>query len=253
MAAGGSQPARAGTRLRFERVAKSYGRVPVLREIDLDVPGGGTTCIVGPSGSGKSTLLRCANLMERPEQGRILLGGLDITARGVDVDAVRRRVGMVFQQSHLYPHLSVLDNVSLAPRRVLALAREPAEALAREQLRAVGLAGFEGRRPAELSGGQQQRVAIARALAMAPEVMLFDEATSALDPELVKGVLAVMRELARGGMTMLVVTHEMRFAREVSSQVVFVDAGRVLEVAPPDEFFDRPRHPRLRHFLDQVL
>ncbi|MDE2080961.1 MAG: amino acid ABC transporter ATP-binding protein [Burkholderiales bacterium] len=247
------RPRPAGTRVRFEQVGKSYGRVPVLQGIDLEVPGGSTTCIVGPSGSGKSTLLRCANLMERPERGHIWLGESDITAPGVDVDAVRQRVGMVFQHSHLYPHLGVLDNVSLALRQVRRMAREPAEALAREQLRAVGLEGLEGRRPADLSGGQQQRVAIARALAMAPEVMLFDEATSALDPELVKGVLAVMRELARRGMTMLVVTHEMHFAREVAGQVVFVDAGRVLEVAPPDEFFSRPKHPRLRHFLDQVL
>jgi len=242
-----------GTRVRFEQVGKAFGRVPVLHEVDLEVPGATTTCIVGPSGSGKSTLLRCANLMERPERGRILLGELDITAPGVDVNAVRRRVGMVFQHFQLFTHLSVLDNVSLALRRVRAMAREPAEAVAREKLRAVGLDGFEGRRPADLSGGQQQRVAIARSLAMEPEVMLFDEATSALDPELVKGVLAVMRDLALRGMTMLVVTHEMRFAREVAGQVVFVDGGRVLEVAPPDEFFDRPRNPRLRHFLEQVL
>jgi len=247
------KPGRGGTRVRFEQVCKAYGRVPVLHEIDLEVPGGTTTCIVGPSGSGKSTLLRCANLMERPESGRVLLGDLDITAPGVDIDTVRQRVGMVFQHFHLYPHLSVLDNVSLALRQVRAMGRQPAEALARVKLREVGLDGLEGRRPADLSGGQQQRVAIARSLAMEPEVMLFDEATSALDPELVKGVLGVMRDLAHAGMTMLVVTHEMRFAREVAGQVVFVDAGRVLEVAPPDEFFDRPRHPRLRHFLDQVL
>ncbi|MDE1928195.1 MAG: amino acid ABC transporter ATP-binding protein [Burkholderiales bacterium] len=242
-----------GTGVRLEQVSKSFGRVPVLHGVDLEVPGGTTTCIVGPSGSGKSTLLRCANLMERPERGRVLLGELDITAPGVDVDAVRQRVGMVFQHFCLFSPLSVLDNVSLALRQVRRMPREAAEAAAREQLRAVGLEGLEGRRPADLSGGQQQRVAIARSLAMAPEVMLFDEATSALDPELVKGVLAVMRDLARAGMTMLVVTHEMRFAREVAGQVVFVDAGRILEVAPPDAFFDRPRHPRLRHFLDQVL
>lgn len=239
--------------MRFEQVCLAYGRVPVLHSIDLEVPGGTTTCIVGPSGAGKSTLLRCANLMERPQSGRVRLGDLDITARGVDIDAVRQRVGMVFQHFHLYPHLCVLDNVTLALRQVRAMGRQPAEALARAKLREVGLADLEARRPADLSGGQQQRVAIARALAMEPEVMLFDEATSALDPELVKGVLGVMRELALAGMTMLVVTHEMRFAREVAGQVVFIDAGRVLEVAPPDEFFERPRHPRLRHFLDQVL
>jgi polar amino acid transport system ATP-binding protein len=239
-----------GASVRFEHVSKSFGPVAVLHDVVLDAPGGTTTCIVGPSGSGKSTLLRCANLLERPQSGRILLGEVDITAPGVDVDAVRTRVGMVFQHFHLYAHLSVLDNVALALRKVRAMDREQAEAAARAKLLEVGLGGLEGRRPADLSGGQQQRVAIARALAMEPDVMLFDEATSALDPELVKGVLAVMRELATAGMTMLVVTHEMRFAREVAGQVVFIDKGRVLEVAPPDGFFDRPR---LRHFLDQVL
>jgi polar amino acid transport system ATP-binding protein len=242
-----------GTRVRFDKVSKSYGRVAVLHEIELEAPRGTTTCIVGPSGSGKSTLLRCANLMERPESGRILFGEMDITAPGVDVDAVRARVGMVFQHFHLFSHLSVLDNVGLALRKVRRMSREQADAAAREKLRSVGLEGLEHRRPADLSGGQQQRVAIARAIAMEPEVMLFDEATSALDPELVKGVLAVMRDLARAGMTMIVVTHEMRFAREVAGQVVFIDAGRILERAPPDAFFDQPRHPRLRRFLEQVL
>ena len=242
-----------GTRVRFEKVSKSFGRVAVLHAIDLEAPRGTTTCIVGPSGSGKSTLLRCANLMERPESGRILFGEMDITAPGVDVDAVRARTGMVFQHFHLFSHLSVLDNVGLALRKVRGMSREQADAAAREKLRSVGLDGLEQRRPADLSGGQQQRVAIARAIAMEPEVMLFDEATSALDPELVKGVLAVMRDLARAGMTMIVVTHEMRFAREVAGQVVFIDGGRILERAPPDAFFDQPRHPRLRRFLEQVL
>jgi polar amino acid transport system ATP-binding protein len=242
-----------GTSLRFEHVSKSFGRVAVLRDVTLAIPGGMTTCIVGPSGSGKSTLLRCANLLERPQSGRILLGDADITAPGTDVDAVRARVGMVFQHFHLFSHLSVLDNVALALGKVRRMGRDEAEATARAKLDAVGLGGLEARRPADLSGGQQQRVAIARALAMEPEIMLFDEATSALDPELVKGVLAVMRDLARAGMTMVVVTHEMRFAREVAGQVVFIDHGEILELASPDEFFDRPRHPRLRHFLDQVL
>jgi polar amino acid transport system ATP-binding protein len=242
-----------GTRVRFERVSKSYGRVAVLHDIDLEAPGGTTTCIVGPSGSGKSTLLRCANLMERPQAGRILLDDLDITSPGVDIDKVRTRVGMVFQHFNLYAHLDVLANVSLALRMVRGMTRDEAEARARAKLLSVGLNGFEARRPQDLSGGQQQRVAIARSLAMEPEVMLFDEATSALDPELVKGVLAVMRDLAQGGMTMIVVTHEMRFAREVASQVVFMDGGKILEQGQPDEFFDRPRHPRLRHFLEQVL
>jgi polar amino acid transport system ATP-binding protein len=242
-----------GTSIRFEHVTKSFGRRPVLRDVMLDVPGGKTTCIVGPSGSGKSTLLRCANLLERPESGSILLAGVDITTPGTNVDVVRSRVGMVFQHFHLYPHLCVLDNVTLALCRVRGMPRDEAETMARAKLTAVGLDGFETRRPANLSGGQQQRVAIARALAMEPEVMLFDEATSALDPELVKGVLAVMRDLADAGMTMIVVTHEMRFAREVAGQVVFIDKGRIVELGPPAEFFDRPSHPRLRHFLDQVL
>ncbi|HXZ48852.1 MAG TPA: amino acid ABC transporter ATP-binding protein [Usitatibacter sp.] len=242
-----------GTSIRFEHVSKSFGRVAVLNDVVLRVPGGMTTCIVGPSGSGKSTLLRCANLLERPDSGSVLLGERDITAPGVDVDAVRARIGMVFQHFHLFAHLSVLDNVTLALRKVRGLGRERARELARSKLDSVGLGGLEGRRPADLSGGQQQRVAIARALAMEPEVMLFDEATSALDPELVKGVLAVMRDLATAGLTMIVVTHEMRFAREVARQVVFIDQGRIVEQATPDEFFDRPRHPRLRHFLEQVL
>jgi polar amino acid transport system ATP-binding protein len=234
-------------------VSKSFGRVPVLRDVVLEAPGGATTCIVGPSGSGKSTLLRCANLLERPESGRILVGGTEITAPGVSVDAVRARVGMVFQHFHLFSHLSVLDNVALALRKVRRMPRGEAEALARAKLADVALGGYEGRRPSELSGGQQQRVAIARALAMEPQVMLFDEATSALDPELVKEVLGVMRALAAAGMTMIVVTHEMRFAREVAQQVAFIDRGEVLELAPPAQFFDHPRHPRLREFLEKVL
>ena len=245
--------ARRGTSVRFDRVSKSFGRVAVLHDIELEAPGGVTTCIVGPSGSGKSTLLRCTNLLERPESGRILLGDLEITAPGADVDAIRTRVGMVFQHFHLFSHLSVLENVSLALRKVRRMEREQAEDVARAKLAAVGLGGLEQRRPSDLSGGQQQRVAIARALAMEPEVMLFDEATSALDPELVKDVLGVMRDLATAGMTMIVVTHEMRFAREVAGQVVFIDQGRILELASPDEFFDKPRHPRLRHFLEKVL
>lgn len=245
--------AQRGTSVRFDRVSKSFGRVAVLRDIVFEAPGGVTTCIVGPSGSGKSTLLRCANLLERPESGRILLGDLEITAAGANVDAIRTRVGMVFQHFHLFSHLSVLENVALALRKVRRMEREQAEDVARAKLAAVALGGLETRRPSDLSGGQQQRVAIARALAMEPEVMLFDEATSALDPELVKDVLGVMRDLATAGMTMIVVTHEMRFAREVAGQVVFIDQGRILELGAPDEFFDNPRHPRLRHFLEKVL
>jgi polar amino acid transport system ATP-binding protein len=241
------------TGVRYEQVSKSFGATSVLRGITLDVPGGTTTCIVGPSGSGKSTLLRCANLLERPDYGRVLLGEETINAPGVDVDRVRTRIGMVFQRFHLFPHRSVLDNVILAPCQVLRLGRDEAVAAAREHLASVGLAGLDDRRPDQLSGGQQQRVAIARMLAMQPEVMLFDEATSALDPELVKGVLAVMRDLGSLGLTMIVVTHEMGFAREVAQQVVFLDGGRLVEVAPPAEFFAAPRSERLRTFLSQVL
>jgi polar amino acid transport system ATP-binding protein len=248
-----TEPRTSRTTVRYEHVAKSFGATPVLQDIVLEAPGGSTTCIVGPSGSGKSTLLRCTNLLETPDSGRILIGDEAITDPGADVDGIRTRVGMVFQKFHLFPYHSVLDNVTLALRQVLGKSRDEAVALARVQLAAVGLAAFEDRRPAQLSGGQQQRVAIARSLAMNPEVMLFDEATSALDPELVKGVLGVMRDLAAQGMTMIVVTHEMRFAREVAQQVAFLDQGRLLEVAPPHEFFESPRSPRLRAFLEQVL
>ncbi|TNC29786.1 amino acid ABC transporter ATP-binding protein [Amycolatopsis alkalitolerans] len=241
------------TAVRYERISKSFGATPVLREIELDVPGGTTTCIVGPSGSGKSTLLRCTNLLEVPDSGRVLVGDEAITDRGADIDRIRSRVGMVFQRFHLFPHRTVLDNVTLAQQQVLGRSRDEAATIARRELDSVGLAGLEDRRPAQLSGGQQQRVAIARSLAMNPEVMLFDEATSALDPELVKGVLGVMRELASRGMTMIVVTHEMRFAREVAHQVAFLDHGRLIETASPEEFFDAPRSPRLRTFLEQVL
>ena len=247
-----SAPARPRTCVRYERISKSFGAQPVLREVDLVVDGG-TTCLIGPSGSGKSTLLRCTNLLERPDSGRVLVGTEVITEPGADVDRIRTRVGMVFQKFHLFPHYNVLDNITLALRHVRHLDREEAVAVARRQLDAVGLADFAERRPTQLSGGQQQRVAIARSLAMDPEVMLFDEATSALDPELVKGVLAVLRDLAAQGMTMIVVTHEMRFAREVANQVAFLDRGRLLEAAPPDEFFDSPRSERLRAFLNEVL
>lgn len=239
--------------VRFINLNKSYGAVHVLHDINLDMPKATTTCIIGPSGSGKSTLLRCTNLLERPESGKIMIGDQQINDLRTDIDALRRRVGMVFQHFHLFSHLDVMDNVTLALRKVRKMDREQAEALAMEKLDAVGLKGFERRRPADLSGGQQQRVAIARSLAMEPEIMLFDEATSALDPELVKGVLELMTELARSGMTMIVVTHEMRFAREVAGRLVFMDKGRIVEDGPPDELFDRPQSPRLQHFLNQVL
>ncbi|NLS01099.1 amino acid ABC transporter ATP-binding protein [Rhizobium sp. P38BS-XIX] len=239
--------------VRFIDLNKSYGAVHVLHDINLDVPEATTTCIIGPSGSGKSTLLRCTNLLERPESGRILIDGRQINEPKVDIDALRRQVGMVFQHFHLFSHLDVMGNVTLALRKVRRMSKDQAEALAMAKLEAVGLKGFERRRPTDLSGGQQQRVAIARSLAMEPKVMLFDEATSALDPELVKGILELMTGLAQSGMTMIVVTHEMRFAREVAGRLVFMDKGRIVEHGPPGDLFDRPQSPRLKHFLDQVL
>jgi polar amino acid transport system ATP-binding protein len=239
--------------VRFIDVNKSFGTVQVLRGITLDIPAATTTCIIGPSGSGKSTLLRCTNLLERPESGRVMIGDEEATGPDMNIDVLRRRVGMVFQHFFLFSHLSVLENVTLALRKVRRMGAGEAEALAMKQLEAVGLKGFERRRPSELSGGQQQRVAIARSLAMEPEVMLFDEATSALDPELVKGILELMTGLAKSGMTMIVVTHEMRFAREVAGRVVFMDKGTIVEAGAPDAVFDHPQSPRLQHFLSQVL
>jgi polar amino acid transport system ATP-binding protein len=234
-------------------IHKAYGTVRVLRGVSLDVARGETVSIIGASGSGKSTLLRCANLLETPDRGRVVLDGEPITGPGVDVDRARARIGMVFQHFNLFPHMTVLENVAVGPRSVRKLPRERAEETARTRLAEVGLAHLAGQRPARLSGGQQQRVAIARALAMEPAVMMFDEATSALDPELVKEVLAIMRELSRSGMTMLVVTHEMGFAREVSHRVVFMDGGVVAEAGAPEQIFDAPGHPRLQRFLAQVL
>ncbi|MET8258516.1 amino acid ABC transporter ATP-binding protein [Micromonospora sp. NPDC005553] len=229
----------------------AFGPNRVLRGVDLSVPRGATACVIGPSGSGKSTLLRTINRLIEPDRGDVLLDGRSVL--GDDPDALRQRVGMVFQQFNLFPHMSVLRNVTLALRRLRKLDTDEAEAVARAQLELVGLAGKADSRPAQLSGGQQQRVAIARALALRPEVMLFDEATSALDPELVKGVLGVMADLSAAGMTMVVVTHEMGFARQVADTVAFMDRGVVLEAGPPEAIFERAEHPRLRRFLDQVL
>ncbi|MCZ7375736.1 amino acid ABC transporter ATP-binding protein [Micromonospora sp. WMMC250] len=229
----------------------AFGPNRVLRGVDLTVPRGGTACVIGPSGSGKSTLLRTINRLIEPDRGDVLLDGRSVLAD--DPDSLRQRVGMVFQQFNLFPHMSVLRNVTLALRRLRRLGEDEAEAVARAQLDLVGLAGKADARPAQLSGGQQQRVAIARALALRPEVMLFDEATSALDPELVKGVLGVMADLSAAGMTMVVVTHEMGFARQVADTVAFMDRGVVLEAGPPEAVFERAEHPRLRRFLSQVL
>jgi ABC-type polar amino acid transport system ATPase subunit len=232
---------------------KSFGSTEVLSDINLEIAPGEVVCVVGPSGSGKSTLLRCINMLEEPTRGHVELDGLDLADKHTDLNATRAKVGMVFQHFNLFPHMSVLRNVAVGPRKVLGLGRREAAERARERLAEVGLAEKAGARPAHLSGGQQQRVAIARALAMDPEVMLFDEVTSALDPELVKGVLDVMRGLAEGGMTMVVVTHEMGFAREVGDRLVFMDGGRVVEEGNPREVFAEPRSERLRDFLDKVL
>ena len=239
--------------VRLEGVHKSFGDNEVLKGIDLAVASGEVLTIIGPSGSGKSTLLRCVNLLEPLQAGRIFFEGEEITRKGVDVSAVRTRIGMVFQQFNLFPHLTVMDNLTLATRRIRRQPREAAEARARELLERVGLSEKAGQHPHQLSGGQQQRVAIARALMMDPHVILFDEVTSALDPELVGEVLIVMRDLARDGMTMLVVTHEMQFAREVGDRLVFMDEGRIVEEGVPADVLDRPREERTRRFLRRSL
>ena len=240
--------------IQLEGVRKSFGDNLVLDGIDLEVAAGEVLVIIGPSGSGKSTLLRCVNLLEPIQAGRILFEGAEITGRGVDVTAVRQRIGIVFQQFNLFPHLTVMDNLTLAARRIRKLPRGEAETRARELLEVVGLPEKAGQHPHQLSGGQQQRVAIARALMMSPTVMLFDEVTSALDPELVGEVLVVMRDLARGsGTTMLVVTHEMHFARDVGDRVVFMDGGKIVEQGPPVDVLDNPREERTRRFLRRSL
>ncbi|MCW2978771.1 MAG: hypothetical protein JWO14_498 [Solirubrobacterales bacterium] len=247
--------------LQLKNIHKRFGNLEVLKGVDLDVAKGEVICILGPSGSGKSTLLRCVNLLAPPEEGEIFLEGQDICKgpgsgtgeQSWNLDFVRQRVGMVFQQFNLFPHKSVLQNVTLAPQQVLGKSKKEAEEKGRALLERVGLGDRLGQYPETLSGGQQQRVAIARALAMEPHVMLFDEVTSALDPELVKEVLDTMRELADEGMTMLVVTHEMGFARKAADRVVFLDGGRIAEVASPDDFFDHPQSDRARDFLSKIL
>ena len=232
---------------------KSFGEREVLRGIDLDVAAGEVVCVIGPSGSGKSTLLRCVNLLEQPTSGRIDLLGVEVTDPDVDIDRVRTHVGMVFQQFNLFAHRTVLDNCTIAQRGVLRRSRAEAERVALANLERVGLADRAQAMPAQLSGGQQQRVAIARALSMDPMLMLFDEPTSALDPELVGDVLGVMRDLADAGMTMIVVTHEMAFAREVGDRVVFMDDGVVVESGPADQVIGAPTEERTRAFLQRVL
>ncbi len=242
-----------GNAIEIQDLSKNFGNLTVLKNISLTQRRGEVVCLIGASGCGKSTLLRCINGLEMPTQGRVIIEGEDLTSPKTNVDAVRSRVGMVFQSFNLFQHLNALDNVSIALRHVRKLPRQKAEEIARARLKEVGLSGKELSRPAQLSGGQQQRVAIARALAMDPAIMLFDEATSALDPELVKGILAIMRDLALSGMTMVVVTHEMRFAREVADRVVFLDKGLIVEEGSPTQIFDDPQSARLQSFLAQVL
>lgn len=241
------------TAIEIRGLHKSFGSNEVLCGIDLTVSEGSVVCVIGPSGSGKSTLLRCVNRLEEPSAGHILIEGEDITDPDCDLDAVRRRIGMVFQQFNLFPHLKVIDNVTIAQRKVLRRSEAEATEVAQRTLDRVGLSEKADEFPSRLSGGQQQRVAIARALAMNPDMMLFDEVTSALDPELVGEVLDVMRDLASEGMTMLVVTHEMGFAKRVADHVVFMDEGRVCEEGPPAQVLGAPEQPRTRRFLQQVL
>jgi polar amino acid transport system ATP-binding protein len=239
--------------LRIEGLHKSFGPLEVLRGIDLTVAEHEVVCLIGASGSGKSTLLRCINLLEPIDAGRIVIGDQEITAEGVQIDRVRRRIGIVFQAFNLFPHMSVLDNVTLAPRRVLKRSRTDAEADAMELLARFGLADKRDAVPDRLSGGQQQRVAIVRALAMKPDIMLLDEVTSALDPELVAEVLGVIRELATSGMTMVIATHEMGFARDIADRICFLDEGTIIEEGPPDAILNDPREPRTRQFLQRVI
>jgi polar amino acid transport system ATP-binding protein len=238
--------------VRMEGVNKWYGGFHALKDIELSVKRGERIVICGPSGSGKSTLIRCINQLETIQKGRIVVDGHDLTAGGRNVDVVRQETGMVFQQFNLFPHMTVLENCTLAPMKVRGIARAEAEKTARRFLERVRIPEQAEKYPAQLSGGQQQRVAIARALCMNPKIMLFDEPTSALDPEMVKEVLDTMIDLAREGMTMLCVTHEMGFARQVADRVIFMDRGEILETGTPEEFFGNPKNERLKNFLGQI-
>jgi polar amino acid transport system ATP-binding protein len=242
-----------GTALRIEGLHKSFGALEVLKGIDLALDRHEVVCLIGASGSGKSTLLRCVNLLEPIDAGRIFLAGDEITSPRVDANGVRRRIGIVFQAFNLFPHMSVLRNVTLALTEVLGVPRAQAGSEAVELLARFGLADKRDEYPDRLSGGQQQRVAIVRALALRPELLLLDEVTSALDPELVAEVLAVIRELAEGGMTMLIATHEMSFARDIAGRVCFLDEGVLLEEGPPEEIFSSPREPRTQQFLQRII
>ncbi|AEB12204.1 amino acid ABC transporter ATP-binding protein [Marinithermus hydrothermalis] len=239
--------------IQIENLHKYFGKLHVLRGINLEVARGEVVVVIGPSGSGKSTLIRCINRLEDFQEGRIVVDGIELSHDVRNIEAIRREVGMVFQQFNLFPHMKVLDNVTLAPIKVRKWPREKAVEVAMQLLERVGIADQAEKYPAQLSGGQQQRVAIARALAMQPKIMLFDEPTSALDPEMVGEVLDVMRELAKSGMTMIVVTHEMGFAREVADRVIFMDQGQIVEEGKPDTLFANPQHERTRAFLARVL
>ena len=246
-------PAKGEKLIEVKGLEKHFKHVEVLRGINIDICKGDVVAVIGPSGSGKSTFLRCLNLLEEPTGGQIVFEGVDITSKETKIDQMRQKIGMVFQQFNLFTNMTVLDNVSAGPVLVKGMKRDEAHKLAQSLLERVGLGDRGGAYPIQLSGGQQQRVAIARALAMQPDVMLFDEPTSALDPEMVHEVLDVIQQLAREGMTMVVVTHEMGFAREVANRVVFIDEGVIMEEAAPAEFFGSPKNPRLRDFLGKVL
>lgn len=232
---------------------KSFGKLEILKGIDVEIGKGEVVVVIGPSGSGKSTFLRCLNLLERPTSGEIFFEGEKITAKNHNINATREKMGMVFQQFNLFPHKSVLDNITLAPVQVKGLSEKEAVKIAEELLKSVGLLDKKDTYPSQLSGGQKQRIAIARALAMQPHVMLFDEPTSALDPEMVGEVLEVMKKLALGGMTMVIVTHEMGFAREVGDRILFVDGGKIVEDGTPEQIFTNPQHSRTQEFLSKVL
>jgi ABC-type polar amino acid transport system ATPase subunit len=246
-------PAKGEKLIEVKGLEKHFKHVEVLRGINIDICKGDVVAVIGPSGSGKSTFLRCLNLLEEPTGGQIVFEGVDITSKETKIDQMRQKIGMVFQQFNLFTNMTVLDNVSAGPVLVKGMKRDEAHKLAQSLLERVGLGDRGGAYPIQLSGGQQQRVAIARALAMQPDVMLFDEPTSALDPEMVHEVLDVIQQLAREGMTMVVVTHEMGFAREVANRVVFIDEGVIMEEAAPAEFFGSPKNPRLKDFLGKVL
>ena len=239
--------------IKVQGLVKNFGKLKVLKGIDAHIKQGEVAVIIGPSGSGKSTFLRCLNLLEEPTEGKIFFEDKEITGKDVDIDELRQNIGMVFQQFNLFPHMSVLENITLAPMKLKGISKEEADNMAMELLKQVGLEDKVNAYPNQLSGGQKQRIAIVRALAMSPKVMLFDEATSALDPEMVGEVLEVMQSLARDGMTMVVVTHEMGFAKEVGTRLLFMDDGYIVEEGIPSEVFDNPQHPRTKEFLRKVL